>query len=65
MADYFSRLRTTLPAPAREWLDRDVNDVLKAQAPIMQLRMRAGKGGNDLKRLGGRMRRRVGALLAA
>lgn len=64
VADYFSRLRTTLPTPAQDWLARDENDVLKAQAvyPITQLRMRAGKGGDDLRRLGGRVRRGMGAI---
>ncbi|ORY88299.1 hypothetical protein BCR35DRAFT_301829 [Leucosporidium creatinivorum] len=66
VSDYFSRLRTTLPMPAQDWLARDENDVLKAQAvfPITQLRMRAGKGGDDLRRLGGRVRRGMGAIVA-
>lgn len=50
--DYFAERRQA----ARSWMERDENDVLKAQVfprTVTRLRMRAGKGGDELRRIVG------------
>lgn len=45
-----------LPRQASRWIERDEHDVFKAQAvyPITKLRLRAGRGGDSIRRVGGR-----------